>query len=70
MVCQKFSIRRKNLILLKDFPFKLPKIFIDLLKISDGGRVDYVFDYYDEYFQELLRRRRYRTNIRDLYKRF
>jgi|GEM_PF-5398092 len=48
------SLKEKNLVLLKNFLFELPKLFIELLKISDGGRVDYVFNYYDKHFHELL----------------
>jgi hypothetical protein len=41
--CSKVSpLDIQNLILLNQIPFTLPKAFIDLLKISDGGFVDYI----------------------------
>lgn len=48
------SIQEKDLALLRDIPFKLPKSFIELLKINNGGTVDYEFDYYDLYFEETV----------------
>ncbi len=47
-------LQEGDLMLLKDFPFTLPSKFIELLKISDGGFVDYSFDYFDLYFKEVL----------------
>jgi hypothetical protein len=47
-------IRCEDINLLKKFLFKLPKKFIDLLKISNGGYINYDFNYYDEYFNEVL----------------
>ena len=34
--------------LLKTFPFKLPESYLNMLKESDGGYLDYDFDYYNK----------------------
>jgi hypothetical protein len=47
-------LKDNDLIILKTFPFKLPKEFNELLKISDGGYVDYEFNYYDMYFDQVI----------------
>lgn len=38
---------KPNLDLLQDLPYKLPKKFIKLLKITNGGDIDYCFKYSD-----------------------
>lgn len=43
----------KDISLLNDFLFTLPKTFIELLKISDGGYIDYDFDYFDLSFNNM-----------------
>jgi hypothetical protein len=48
------SLKDEDLALLEIFPFKIPSIFIALMKISDGGSVDYEFDYYDLHFNEIM----------------
>ena len=47
-------LHEKDLILQKNFPFKLPSKFIELLKLSNGGSIDYDFSYYDIYFKEII----------------
>jgi SMI1 / KNR4 family (SUKH-1) len=50
----KNPLKEENLILLKGLPFTLPKTFIELLKISDGGRLEYDFYYYDVAFKDIV----------------
>jgi hypothetical protein len=51
---RKEPLKGENLVILKKIPFLLPKSFIDLLRISDGGEVDYNFSYYDEAFRDTI----------------
>ena len=41
-------------ILLKNFPYKLPKPYTLLLKKNDGGSLYYDFDYYDKNFEKTI----------------
>lgn len=47
-------LRKNYKKLLKDFPFSLPKRYLNVLEDHDGGRVDYDFNYYDENFGEKI----------------
>jgi hypothetical protein len=47
-------LKDEDLALLEKFSFKIPSIFIALMKISDGGYVDYDFDYYDLHFNKIM----------------
>ena len=40
--------------ILENFPFNLPKKYLEILKENDGGCVDYDFRYYDNSFEEEL----------------
>lgn len=41
------SLREELITTIEKFSFKIPEKFIELLKVSNGGVIDYDFDYYD-----------------------
>ena len=46
------GLKQNPEVLLKKFPFTLPKSYLKILKEHDGGFLDYDFDYYDNNFKE------------------
>lgn len=45
-------ITEHGMSLIRDFPFRIPEIYMELLKKHDGVRMDYIFKYYDTYVQK------------------
>jgi hypothetical protein len=48
------GIQEEGIKLAEKIPFKLPNDFINLLRISDGGELDYEFEYYNEGIKHTL----------------